>query len=125
MGRSFPIAVATAIVLGSLGFALVNGKSAGSGFSVASATDAARASTSATASTQFDARRAEMMQRIEQARHAGQLRGIGYMALLGEQQSLLVAQRRVEAQGMAPDAVRQLNADLDRASAHIDRQLQK
>jgi hypothetical protein len=121
MGRSFPIAVATAVVLGSLGFALLHGKPTSAVFSVASATDPVTAS----ASTQFDARRAEMMQRIETARHAGHLRGVGYMALLGEQQSLLVAQRRVEAQGLAPDAVRQLNADLDRASAHIDRQLQK
>jgi hypothetical protein len=121
MGRSFPIAVATAVVLGSLGFALVNGKTTGAAFSVASAKD----SEGVSASANFDARRAEMMQRIDQARQAGQLRGLGYMALLGEQQSLLVAQRRVEAQGMAPDAVRQLNADLDRASAHIDRQLQK
>lgn len=116
MRRLFPIALATAVVLASLGAVLVNGRSATPAISVASA--------SQTASSEIDARRAAMMQRIEDARRTGQLRGIGYMALLGEQQSLLVAQRRAEAQGMSPEAVRQLNDDLDRASAHLDRQLQ-
>jgi hypothetical protein len=116
MRRLFPIALATAVVLASLGAVLVNGRSSTPAISVASA--------SQTASSEIDARRAAMMQRIEDARRTGQLRGIGYMALLGEQQSLLVAQRRAEAQGMSPEAVRQLNDDLDRASAHLDRQLQ-
>ena len=117
MRRLFPIALATAVVLASLGAVLVNGKSSTSAISVASATG--------TVSSEIDARRTELMRRIEEARHAGHLRGVGYMALLGEHQSLLVAQRRAEAQGMSPEAISQLNADLDRANAHLERQLQR
>jgi outer membrane scaffolding protein for murein synthesis (MipA/OmpV family) len=77
-------------------------------------------SASASTSADIDARRAEMDRRISDARQAGKLKGVGYMALLNEQQKLLVEQRRVEAQGYQPAAVQQLMADLDRASANID-----
>ncbi len=117
MRRHFPIAIATAIVLASLGAVLMNGKSAAPAISVASAANPAAAD--------IDARREALMRRIEDARRTGHLRGVGYMALLGEQQTLLVAQRRAEAQGMSAEAISQLNADLDRASAHLERQLQR
>ncbi len=80
-------------------------------------------SASASTSADIDARRASMDRRITEARQAGKLKGPGYFALLNEQQKLLVAQRRVEAQGYRPEAVHQLMGDLDRASANIDQHL--
>ena len=80
-------------------------------------------SSNRSATAGFDAGRIELDRRIQDARQAGKLHGITYFALLEEQQKLLVAQRRVEAQGYQPDALRDLAHDLDRARANVDRHL--
>jgi hypothetical protein len=119
MRRLVPITVATAVVLASLGAVLVQGKSLKGGYAVAST------SAPASALDTVDARRNALMQRIEEGRRAGHLKGLGYMTLLGEHQSVLVAQRRTEVQGVTDAAVRDLNTALDRIETNLDRELQR
>lgn len=71
----------------------------------------------------IDARRAALEKRIADGRHNGQLKGLRYLSLLDEQHRLLVAQKRAEAQGLTPETQRKLLADLERASANIDKHL--
>lgn len=120
MRRPVFIAVAAVVILASLGAVLVsgwrfNGRSSPSGASVATV--------DASASALIDARRVDLLRRIDEARDAGHLKGVGYMASISEHGALLVAQRRAEAQGMTDDAVRELNAAIDHASANLERHL--
>jgi hypothetical protein len=119
MRRAFAIAIATAVVLASLGAVLANKHATDQRAGVAGTPTTGVSG----AGTNIDTRRAELLRRIDQARNAGQLRGVGYMALLSEHQSALVAQRRAEAQGMTDTAVNQLNASLDRIEANLERHL--
>ncbi len=120
MRRPLAIAIATFAILASLGAVMMSsgrqsGKSATSIYSVASANP--------DAGVAIDMRRSELLRRIDDARNAGHLKGVGYMMLLSEHQALLVAQRRAEAQGMSNQAVLDLNAALDHASANLERHL--
>jgi hypothetical protein len=119
MRRVFAIAIASAVVLASLGAVML---SKHSDHRVAMASTAATASASTTG-TDVDARRTVLLRRIDDARNDGRLKGVIYMALLGEHQSLLVAQRRAEAHGMPEADVRQLNAKMDHIAAQLDRHL--
>ncbi len=116
MRRTFAIAVASAVILASLGAVMVSRHNDAQRVTVAS-------TTTSTSSADFDARRTGLLRRIDEARNGGNLKGVLYMALLGEHQSLLVAQRRAEAHGMPDADVRQLNAKLDHIAAQLERHL--
>jgi len=61
--------------------------------------------------------------RIAEGRRVGNLKGMGYLALLGEQQKILVAIKRAEANGLTPETRIKLTESLDRAEANITKQL--
>jgi len=72
---------------------------------------------------EIEARRNAQEARIAEARRIGKLHGMGYLALLGEQQKLLVALKRAEANGLTAETRGKLIEALDRADANIDKQL--
>jgi hypothetical protein len=119
MRRVFAIAIASAVVLASLGAVMLS-KHADQ--RVVMASTAATSSASATGSG-IEARRTDLLRRIDDARNDGRLKGVIYMALLSEHQSLLVAQRRAEAHGMPEGDVRQLNAKIDQIAGQLERHL--
>jgi hypothetical protein len=119
MRRAFAIAVAVAVVLASLGAVMASKHATEQRVTMAGTATANVPG----AAVGVDARRTDLLRRIDEARNAGHLKGVGYMALLGEHQSIQVAQRRAEAQGMTDTAVRDLNAAIDHANAKLDRHL--
>ena len=72
---------------------------------------------------QIQARRDAQEARIAEARRVGRLHGMGYLALLGEQQKILVAIKRAEANGLTPEARTRLTEALDRADVNITKQI--
>jgi hypothetical protein len=120
MRRVFAIAVATAIILASLGVVMVTGNAPGQRIASSGATTTVA---SVAAGAGVDARRTEILRRIDEARNGGHLKGVIYMALVSEHQSVLVAQRRAEAHGMPDADVKKIHADLDRMAAQLERHL--
>jgi hypothetical protein len=120
MRRVFAVAVASAVILASLGAVMMSKHNDAQRVAVANAPSGSGATVSG---TDIDARRTDLLRRIDDARNDGRLKGVIYMALLGEHQSLLVAQRRAEAHGMPDADVRQLNAKLDHISGQLERHL--
>jgi cytochrome c biogenesis factor len=117
MRRTFAVAVAAAVMLASLGAVLASKHHSEQRVTMASST------TISATSADIEARRTDLLRRIDEARNAGQLKGVTYMTLLGEHQSLQVAQRRAEAQGMTEAAVKKLNTDINRMEAQLERYL--
>jgi hypothetical protein len=120
MRRVFAIAVATAIILASLGVVMVTGNAPGQRTATSGATATVA---SVAAGVGIDARRTEILRRIDEARNGGHLKGVVYMALVSDHQSVLVGQRRAEAHGMPDADVKKLHADLDRMAAQLERHL--
>jgi hypothetical protein len=72
---------------------------------------------------ELEARRNAQEARIAEGRRVGKLQGMGYLALLGEQQKLLVAVKRAEANGLTTETRSKLMEALDRAEFNINKQL--